>query len=146
MLEGARINPLLSGYCVHALCGGDWVLGAGLIDIWRNPKGAVYTETAKANQERILVMRANPRNLYSGEQINLETFIVNELDNFSGNLIISLESVDGTKFWTKNENIKVNHGINMSDKIDIPSDELFGKYMFVAGIRPISSSIKNMSS
>ena len=28
----------------------------------------------------------------------------------------------------------------------ISIDELFGKYMFVAGIRPISSSIKNMSS
>ena len=133
MLEGARINPLLSGYCVHALCGGDWVLGAGLIDIWRNPKGAVYTETAKANQERILVMRANPRNLYAGEQIHLENFIVNELANFSGDLIISLESDDGTKFWTKNENIKVNHGINISEKIDIPSEELMGKY-FIKGL------------
>ena len=130
MLEGARINPLLSGYCVHALCGGDWVLGAGLIDIWRNPKGAVYTETAKANQERILVLRANPRNLYSGEQIHLETFIVNELDNFSGNLILSLESDDGTKFWTKNENVNVSNGINVSEKIDINSDELLGKYFF----------------
>ena len=133
MLEGARINPLLSGYCVHALCGGDWVLGAGLIDIWRNPKGAVYTETAKANQERILVLRANPRNLYSGEQIHLETFIVNELDNFSGNLILSLESDDGTKFWTKNENVNVSNGINVSEKIDINSDELLGKY-FINGL------------
>lgn len=133
MLEGARINPLLSGYCVHALCGGDWVLGAGLIDIWRNPKGAVYTETAKANQERILVLRANPRNLYSGEQIHLETFIVNELDNFSGNLILSLESDDGTKFWTKNENVNVSNGINVSEKIDINSDEFIGKY-FINGL------------
>ena len=66
---------------------GDWVLGAGLIDIWRNPKGAVYSETAKANEERILILRANPRNLYAGEQIYLEPFIVNELDNFSGDLI-----------------------------------------------------------
>jgi hypothetical protein len=133
MLEGARINPLLSGYCVHALCGGDWVLGAGLIDIWRNPKGAVYTETAKANQVRILVLRANPRNLYSGEQIHLETFIVNELDNFSGNLILSLESDDGTKFWTKNENVNVSNGINVSEKIDINSDEFIGKY-FINGL------------
>ena len=54
MLEGARINPLLSGYCVHALCGGDWILGAGLIDIWRNPKGDVsdsYTHLTLATKD-----------------------------------------------------------------------------------------------
>ena len=100
--------------------------------IFGETKGAVYSETAKANEERILVLRANPRNLYVGEKIYLEPFIVNELDNFSGDLIFSLESEDGTKFWNKNENIKVNHGINIFEKIAIPSDELMGKY-FIKG-------------
>ena len=140
MLEGARINPHLSGYCVHALCGGDWVIGSGLIDIWRNPKGAVYTETAKANNKKILVLRSNPRNLYVGEKIHLETFIVNELDNFSGNLILSLESDDGTKIWTKNENIKVNHGINNFGKIGITC-EFPGKYFFKGLLRDFNGKI-----
>ena len=55
------------------------------------------------------------------------------MDNFSGNLILSLESDDGTKFWTKNENVNVSNGINVTEKIDINSDELIGKY-FIKGL------------
>ena len=54
MIEAARSNPEVDGYCVHALVGGDWVLGAGLLDLWREPKGAAYEETRAANQPRLL--------------------------------------------------------------------------------------------
>ena len=41
-VEAVRCNPRVIGYCVHALTGGDWIMGAGLIDLWRNPKTYVY--------------------------------------------------------------------------------------------------------
>jgi hypothetical protein len=141
MIEGARINPLLSGYCVHALCGGDWVLGAGLIDIWRNPKGAVYTETAKANKERILVLRANQRNLYSGDGIKLETFIVNELAQFSANLSLSLKTQQGKTIWSSKKDIIIDHGLNEIEHIDVSSAQLSGKYFFHGEILNNNKSI-----
>ena len=33
MLEAIRSNSSTGGYAVHALTGGDWVLGAGLLDL-----------------------------------------------------------------------------------------------------------------
>ena len=36
MIEAIRSNPHMDGYCVHALTGGDWILGTGLLDLWRN--------------------------------------------------------------------------------------------------------------
>ena len=38
MIEASRLNNTIKGYCIHALTGGDWVLGAGLLDLWRQPK------------------------------------------------------------------------------------------------------------
>ncbi|MEM9259365.1 MAG: sugar-binding domain-containing protein, partial [Bacteroidota bacterium] len=35
MIEAVRANPTVDGYCIHALSAGDWILGAGLIDLWR---------------------------------------------------------------------------------------------------------------
>ncbi|MBF0199426.1 MAG: hypothetical protein HQL32_17055, partial [Planctomycetes bacterium] len=50
MIEGVRANPDIDGYCIHALSAGDWILGAGLIDLWRNPKTYAYEATKAANQ------------------------------------------------------------------------------------------------
>ena len=38
MAEACRINPDIAGIGIHALNDGDWVLVAGLIDNFRNPK------------------------------------------------------------------------------------------------------------
>ena len=42
MAEAARINPTVAGIGIHALNDGDWVVGAGLIDVFRNPKRSFY--------------------------------------------------------------------------------------------------------
>ena len=57
MIEAVRSNPDVDGYCIHALCAGDWILGAGLIDLWRNPKSYAYEATRAANQPRIVSIR-----------------------------------------------------------------------------------------
>ena len=54
MIEAVRSNPNVNGYCIHALAAGDWILGAGLIDLWRQPKSYAYEATKAANQPRIL--------------------------------------------------------------------------------------------
>ena len=134
MIEGARINPMLTGYCVHALCAGDWILGAGIIDIWRDPKGAVFTETAKANEDRILVMRAQPRNVYVGSEINLQSIFVNELNQFKGSLTIELEDIKSNKIWFENFNVDFKSGINKLNELKIKTVNLNGKYYLVGKI------------
>ena len=42
MTEACRINPDIAGIGIHALNDGDWVIGAGLIDNFRNPKKPYY--------------------------------------------------------------------------------------------------------
>ena len=31
MIEAVRSNPNVSGYCIHTLAAGDWILGAGSV-------------------------------------------------------------------------------------------------------------------
>jgi hypothetical protein len=57
MIEAVRSNPEVDGYCIHALVAGDWILGAGLLDLWRNPKSYAYEGTKAANQPRIVSIR-----------------------------------------------------------------------------------------
>lgn len=72
LLEATRSNPNVIGYCVHALTAGDWIMGAGLLDLWRNPKTDVYEMTKEANQEQIVTLRIIPRNNYSGVNPRVE--------------------------------------------------------------------------
>ena len=66
IIEAVRSNPKVRGYCVHALTGGDWVLGAGLLDLWRNKKRS-YDATKAANADQYLAVRVMPRNIYSNQ-------------------------------------------------------------------------------
>ena len=78
LLEATRSNPNIIGYCVHALTAGDWIMGAGLLDLWRNPKTDVYEMTKEANQEHIVTLRVMPRNSFSGVNPKVEVIGVNE--------------------------------------------------------------------
>ena len=95
MIEAVRSNPNVSGYCIHALAAGDWILGAGLIDLWRQPKSYAYEATKAANQPRILAIRMTPRNVYASRGSNLEVIGINELDAL--NAILSIRIVSGIR-------------------------------------------------
>ena len=43
MLEALLSNELINGYCIHAFTDGDWILGAGLLDSWLEPKKAYHS-------------------------------------------------------------------------------------------------------
>ena len=92
MIEAVRCNPNISGYCIHALAAGDWILGAGLIDLWRNPKSSVYQATQQANQPRILSIRMLPRNVYAAKGARLEITGVNQMETRDATLSIQVVS------------------------------------------------------
>ncbi len=95
MIEAVRSNPNVNGYCIHALAAGDWILGAGLIDLWRQPKSYAYEATKAANQPRILAIRMSPRNVYATRGSELEVIGINEMDSLNATLTVQVVSESG---------------------------------------------------
>ena len=89
MIEAIRSNDNIIGYCVHALTAGDWIIGAGLLDLWRNPKGLAYELTKEGNLPKIAVLRTNKRNYFQGEDVKISTKIINENAAQKNEIIIS---------------------------------------------------------
>jgi len=95
MIEAVRTNPDVAGYCIHAFTAGDWIIGAGLLDLFRNPKTYAYQGTRAANQPRILSIRVLPRNVYAQRGTKIEVLGVNEIDRVSGQLSIEITDNKG---------------------------------------------------
>jgi hypothetical protein len=102
MVEAVRSNPNVRGYCVHALTGGDWVLGAGLLDLWRNPKRSYYG-TMEANAPRYLAIRVMPRNIYAGQDAKVTVTGINDLEAVGATLEVRLLDAKGrtAKEWKR---------------------------------------------
>ncbi len=127
-VEAVRCNPKVIGYCVHALTGGDWIMGAGLIDLWRNPKTYVYEGTKAANQPRIAPIRVFPRNVYAGQGAKIQITGVNELDGISGKLKVEVVGVDGKSIFTKKGKVKMEPGIAPLFEHQLDTGGLKGTY------------------
>jgi beta-galactosidase len=128
VLEALRTNPMMDGYCVHAFTGGDWVLGSGILNIWREPKKAYYA-CQNANQPRLLVIRAEPRNAYAGRPVNLTITGVNEEEPLAGRLIITLTSDDDREVYRSEKTVSVAQGITNIFKETIPAASVSGHYV-----------------
>ena len=127
MVEAIRSNPMVRGYCVHALTGGDWVLGAGLLDLWRNPKESYYG-TKEANAPRYLAVRVMPRNIYATDGARVRVTGINDLADVKGSLHVKLVSADGTlvKEWSVQEDLT--YGVNRMLEEVLDSSSLRGAY------------------
>ena len=142
MIEAIRSNPSIIGYCVHALTAGDWVIGAGLLDLWRNPKGEAYYKTKEANQENLIVIRTNKRNYYENEKIDLEFIGVSERETMNINLKIIIKK--GNKIiYIKNDKIllKLNNGVSKLYNFSIDDIYRAGEYIIHAEIRDVENSL-----
>ncbi|HKK10133.1 MAG TPA: hypothetical protein VJ939_04815, partial [Bacteroidales bacterium] len=101
MIEATRSNDIIAGYCVHALTGGDWVIGAGLLDLWRNPKTLAYDMTKEANQEQIVSIRILPRNVFAPKGANLEITSISELDSEPATVSVKIKSKRGETVFSR---------------------------------------------
>jgi len=112
MIEAVRSNPEVDGYCIHALCAGDWILGAGLIDLWRKPKSYAYEGTKAANQPRILSIRVKPRNVYAERGGVLQVTGINELLPVEASLQIEVKSAAGDTVFKERVNTEWVSGVS----------------------------------
>lgn len=131
MIEATRSNASIAGYCVHALVGGDWVIGAGLLDLWRNPKTLVYDLTKEANQKQIVAIRILPRNVYAEQGAKLEITAVNELETEPATISVEIKSKKGKSVLSKSLKKDFEHGISTILKDDLATSDLSGNYSVV---------------
>jgi hypothetical protein len=127
MVEAVRSNPNVRGYCVHALTGGDWVLGAGLLDLWRNPKESYYG-TKEANAPRYLALRVMPRNIYAGQGAKITVTGINDLDAVTGKLEVRLVDASGKTVKSWKDKVNLGSGISSLLKETLDASKLSGAY------------------
>jgi len=134
MIEAVRCNPGVQGYCIHALTAGDWIIGAGLLDLFRNPKTYAYEGTKAANQPRIISIRVRPRNVYAQRGTKIEITGVNELDAIQGNLQVEVVASDGGIAFTKTVKANLASGITQLFSEALDTKKLQGTYTLKARI------------
>ncbi|MFT4567827.1 MAG: beta-galactosidase [Saprospiraceae bacterium] len=142
MIEAVRANPDVDGYCIHALSAGDWILGAGLIDMWRNPKSYAYEGTKQANHPQIVSIRVQPRNIYSLENAALEIIGINDLSEESAMLEVRIESVNERKFvYTKSLRVDYKNRVSQLLEDVINSKKLEGAYRVTATLKSLTGNV-----
>lgn len=134
MIEAVRCNPNVAGYCIHALTAGDWIIGAGLLDLWRNPKTYAYEATKAANQPRILSIRMQPRNVYAERGTKIEIAGVNEMDAVPGNLKVQITDAAGKIVSTKTAKADLSAGITQLFSEQLDTKALQGAYTIKAEV------------
>ena len=123
MLEALRLNPRLSGFCIHAFTDGDWVIGAGVLDIWRNPK-LQYDMLKQVNAPLYISARVEPANIYAGREARIKSSIVSELEPVQkGAVTLTLTDDKGRTLWTKTKPVEAGWGVTaaVDEKITIPA-------------------------
>lgn len=132
MIEGVRSNPEIDGYCIHALSAGDWILGAGLIDLWRQPKTFAFEDTKAANQPRILSIRTSPRNVYAEEGMELEVISINDLETLPARLEVAVTAESGRVVYQKKMDVVLGHRVSTLLKQSLSTRKWEGSYQVTA--------------
>ena len=125
MAEASRVNPDIAGIGIHALNDGDWVVGAGLIDNFRNPKKPYYA-IQEIFADRYIAIRPNKQNLYAGEEAQILITSVNDKDAVSGTLTLAVTTVDGETVFEVCDPVQLPTGIADVISYDIDTGGLEG--------------------
>ena len=109
-LEAALLNDKLDGYCLHAFTGGDWIVGAGILDIFRNKKKTFET-IKEVNQPLYLAVRTDKSAYFIDDNVAYTVVAINNLD--SGNYQFQFEIVNSNGVVV----LKNDKGIDISTNI-----------------------------
>ena len=141
MIEAVRCNGQVQGYCIHALTAGDWIIGAGLLDMFRNPKTYAYEGTKSANQPRILAIRVRPRNVYAARGTKIEITGVSELQAVDGQLKVAAIAEDGSAEFSKVMKTTMASGITQLLSETLDTKALKGTYALQAQFTAADGSL-----
>lgn len=141
MIEATRANPDISGYCIHALTDGDWILGASILDLWRNPKTHAFEMTKEANQAQIVTIRVLPRNMYAVQGGEIQITGINEYTDSEVNVTVRVETAKGQKISSHSFKTVLKNGVSQLYKEVVNTKELRGDYVVKVHVADLSGKI-----
>jgi len=109
-LEALRLNPKVDGYCLHAYTGGDWVIGAGVLDMWRQPK-LLYQACTAVQRPVYLAIHAEPQNVYAYRGTKLNVSVANDGGTMQADLAVSVKDASGRTRSLCHKAVGIGHGI-----------------------------------
>ncbi len=126
-LEALRLNSRIAGYCLHAYTDGDWVVGAGLLDLFRNPKLS-YDTVKRVQAPLYLPIQVSPPNLREGQPGQIGIQSVNERDAIRGRLTWEVAAPGGRIIRHEETNVSVPAGIGSLFQTPVPALAESGTY------------------
>ena len=119
-LEALRLNPRVGGYCLHAYTDGDWVVGAGLLDLFRETKLAYHT-VKRVQAPLYLAVQVDPPNVREGQQARLTIQSINEQDTLRGRLQWEISGPGGQTVRRDQKDVSVAGAISTVLESQLPS-------------------------
>ncbi|MEW6360450.1 MAG: sugar-binding domain-containing protein [Planctomycetota bacterium] len=111
--EAIRANPLNTGYVMHALSAGGWILGAELLDMWRNEKLVCDAVREAQAPRRLCVFLDGPACVEAGQPLRVEVVLANDQEAVRDlPLAVHLSSRDGRRTVTLAPSITAPSGVN----------------------------------
>lgn len=126
-LEALRLNPRISGYCVHAYTDGDWILGGGVLDLFRNPK-LTYESIKQVQSPLYVAVRVNPSNLREGQQAKLLIDSVNDLTPVRGRIEWEIAAPGGEVLLRGGKDVSIPSGISNLLEAQVPPVSVSGTH------------------
>lgn len=118
-LEALRLNPRIAGYCLHAYTDGDWVIGAGVLDLFRNPK-LVYETVKRVQAPLYIAIQVNPPNFSEGQTAQLRFQAVNEQAARDMELGWEIIAPDGRAVHHGSKQVSIAAGISALFETKVP--------------------------
>ncbi|MCP4310878.1 MAG: hypothetical protein GY790_06410 [Bacteroidetes bacterium] len=141
MIEATRANPDISGYCIHALTDGDWILGASILDLWRNPKTHAYEKTREANQPQIVSIRVLPRNLYAGQGGKIQVTGINDNADSRVEMTLAIETAKGKEVFSKTFSGQLKNGVSQLYNEALNTQQMQGAYVVKVNVKDASGKL-----
>ncbi len=118
MMEACRLNKHVAGLMVHAFSDGDWIVGAGLVDIFRNPKQSYYAVKEVFN-EVYMAIRTDKPNYFQHEKVSICRHVVS--DKVQGQVAVetNIQDQNGVAIFSHNEELNVSKEILPLDSISL---------------------------
>ncbi len=110
MLEACKLNPQIGGVFIHAFADGDWVIGAGLVDIFRNPKKPYYA-IKELFSELYLAVRSEKPNYFVGDTVKIKVDAISETNFENAEIYLSIEC-ENTVIFEKAILTDIEKGVN----------------------------------
>ncbi len=126
-LEALRLNPRIAGYCLHAYTDGDWVVGAGVLDLFRNPK-LVYETVKRVQSPLYIAIQVNPSNFSEGQTAQLKFQAVNDENTRNAELVWEIISPDGGVVRRESKQVSIASGISTLLESKLPLLNVSGTY------------------